>query len=479
MPDRRSARERDLDLRIEASGDLSALRPVIEDLWTGLEGQEQPATVSELLFRAKLALLFGMPETALELFARAGSSASDPSSMLAALDRLVRFRDELPCVLDAIGLVRLFLLATPPAAAPEIGGERVSAERSFHLDPPAVIVAGGTGRHADGTVREYHDLVIDGLRDFSGTVISGGTAAGVSRMVGDLQERRGPAVTTVGYLPAGCSGSAEVDGRYRKIVRTAGSTFSVREPIRYWEDILGSRIAPAEVRLIGINGGAISAMEYRIACALGARVGVVPESGGAAAAVLEEPFWKDRPNLVPLPDDVETVRAFVAADRPEMEGETRERLARAIHEEYRAMRLSQAADAAGDPSLAEWQALPETLRRSNYSQAETIERNLNALGFRVVRTSEAGAPAVDLSEPEYELLAEMEHGRWNADRLLDGWRWGPKKDVERKLSPHLVPWRDLPDDVKEYDRNAVRQIPALLDGIGYLVTRAEEFDRGA
>jgi hypothetical protein len=40
--------------------------------------------------------------------------------------------------------------------------------------------------------------------------------------------------------------------------------------------------------------------------------------------------------------------------------------------------------------------------------------------------------------------------------------WGKKKDSAKKKSPYLVRWTDLPDDVKEWDRNAVCIIPELL-----------------
>ncbi len=69
------------------------------------------------------------------------------------------------------------------------------------------------------------------------------------------------------------------------------------------------------------------------------------------------------------------------------------------------------------------------------------------------------------------MLAEIEHGRWNAERLINGWRWGEEKDHEKKTSPHLVSWAELPGDVKEWDRAAVRKIPKILASIGLKVKR--------
>jgi hypothetical protein len=58
-------------------------------------------------------------------------------------------------------------------------------------------------------------------------------------------------------------------------------------------------------------------------------------------------------------------------------------------------------------------------------------------------------------------MAEMEHERWVAERLLDGWLIG-EKDHEKKTSPYLVPWNNLSEDVKDYDRETVRELPNFL-----------------
>jgi hypothetical protein len=71
-------------------------------------------------------------------------------------------------------------------------------------------------------------------------------------------------------------------------------------------------------------------------------------------------------------------------------------------------------------------------------------------------------------------MAELEHGRWNVERLRDDWRYGPMKDEQKKIHPCLVPWDVLPDGetgVKKYDRNAVRAFPEILARAGLEVYR--------
>ncbi len=71
-----------------------------------------------------------------------------------------------------------------------------------------------------------------------------------------------------------------------------------------------------------------------------------------------------------------------------------------------------------------------------------------------------------LGKAGLERLAEMEHGRWNVERLLLGWRWAEAKDVARKLSPYLVPWDKLPPEIQEYDLDAIRSLPAKFREAG-------------
>jgi hypothetical protein len=65
----------------------------------------------------------------------------------------------------------------------------------------------------------------------------------------------------------------------------------------------------------------------------------------------------------------------------------------------------------------------------------------------------------------------MEHGRWVVERLRSGWRYARDRDAAKKLSPYLVPWEQLPDNIKEYDRIGVRNWPEILRTAGFEVVR--------
>ena len=51
-----------------------------------------------------------------------------------------------------------------------------------------------------------------------------------------------------------------------------------------------------------------------------------------------------------------------------------------------------------------------------------------------------------------ERLAERTHEAWAARRLAEGWRWGPERSDARKEHPCLVPYAQLPEAEKDYDR---------------------------
>jgi hypothetical protein len=75
------------------------------------------------------------------------------------------------------------------------------------------------------------------------------------------------------------------------------------------------------------------------------------------------------------------------------------------------------------------------------------------------------------TEKEIEVMAEMEHARWNVERLLAGWKLAEKRDISKKLSPYLVSWRELPEDAKKWDRETVRKIPEFLAKVSLEIRR--------
>ena len=62
-----------------------------------------------------------------------------------------------------------------------------------------------------------------------------------------------------------------------------------------------------------------------------------------------------------------------------------------------------------------------------------------------------------------ESLAEQVHENWSLSRINDGWTYGSQRNDEKKTTPCLVPYNELPDSEKEYDRiTAIQTLKFIL-----------------
>jgi hypothetical protein len=70
-----------------------------------------------------------------------------------------------------------------------------------------------------------------------------------------------------------------------------------------------------------------------------------------------------------------------------------------------------------------------------------------------------------------ELLARNAHDVWARQRLADGWRHGPQRDDARKEHPSLVPYEELSESEKEYDRSTALETLKAMIAMGYRVEK--------
>jgi hypothetical protein len=70
-----------------------------------------------------------------------------------------------------------------------------------------------------------------------------------------------------------------------------------------------------------------------------------------------------------------------------------------------------------------------------------------------------------------ELLARNAHENWAQQRLRDGWRYGPGRDDARKEHPCLVPYEQLPESEKEYDRKTAMETVRSILALGYRIVK--------
>lgn len=70
-----------------------------------------------------------------------------------------------------------------------------------------------------------------------------------------------------------------------------------------------------------------------------------------------------------------------------------------------------------------------------------------------------------------EKIAENVHEVWAAERLAQGWRYGDRRDDVLKTTPCLVPYSELPESEKEYDRNTALETIKLIVAMGYRIVK--------
>ena len=70
-----------------------------------------------------------------------------------------------------------------------------------------------------------------------------------------------------------------------------------------------------------------------------------------------------------------------------------------------------------------------------------------------------------------ELIAKNVHDVWAAGRIKEGWIFGEVKDPNKKTTPLLVPYEELPESEKDYDRNTAYETLKLIIKLGYKITK--------
>jgi len=347
----------------------------------------------------------------------------------------------------------------------------VSPQDSF------VILSGACTPELQSEVDKFKPHLLRACEGLSFRLLSGGTRVGISGIAGDIAEQSGGRILACGYLPRSLPLLVRPDenlARFAKLIPSAGTDFTPLEPLQGWTDLVAAGVGPCRVKLLCYGGGQIARAECAAALALGARVGVVEDPVLPAERKFNNPEWQDHPNLLRLPLDSSTLRAFLLLDGLPCRRDDFEIAARQSHEEYRKSAVP------SEPSLRPWEELSPDLQLSNFHQIAYAENILKTARLGVRKLTSLDQPLLNMAEVIGEegirRLAEMEHGRWNAERLSRGWRYDEIKDTKNERSPYIVPWEQVPEFVREYDYNIVRKWPRTFRAAGLEIYRLGEAD---
>lgn len=82
--------------------------------------------------------------------------------------------------------------------------------------------------------------------------------------------------------------------------------------------------------------------------------------------------------------------------------------------------------------------------------------------------------AIELSAELLELtekIAENVHDVWAERRIREGWSYGEIRDDVNRKTPCLVPYNELPESEKEYDRSTALETVKVIISLGYEIKK--------
>ena len=74
-------------------------------------------------------------------------------------------------------------------------------------------------------------------------------------------------------------------------------------------------------------------------------------------------------------------------------------------------------------------------------------------------------------EPLVEEMSKNVHEVWAATRISQGWTYGKERNDAEKKHPCLVPYEELSEEEKEYDRNTSIETIKLILKLGFTITK--------
>ena len=81
---------------------------------------------------------------------------------------------------------------------------------------------------------------------------------------------------------------------------------------------------------------------------------------------------------------------------------------------------------------------------------------------------------VKLPEDLEQLVEHMSknvHEVWAETRISQGWTFGEKRNDDLKTHPCLIPYEELPEEEKEYDRNTSIGTLKLIMKLGFRICK--------
>lgn len=123
-----------------------------------------------------------------------------------------------------------------------------------------------------------------------------------------------------------------------------------------------------------------------------------------------------------------------------------------------------------------WINIEENMRWANRYQIDAYLTYLNTMGYKITRSLNEGQNEIPpeiynekLNENKLQILMRMEKYRWNAERTIEGWKYGEVRNNNYRIHNLIVPFYKIPQKEKLKDRQVIDNLPYLIALAGYKI----------
>lgn len=123
-----------------------------------------------------------------------------------------------------------------------------------------------------------------------------------------------------------------------------------------------------------------------------------------------------------------------------------------------------------------WCGLEENMRWANRYQIDAYQTYFRTLGYDLVHSLDSDMKPVspdrfieNLSDDQMLVLMRMEKHRWNAERSIEGWRYGSIRNDVHRVHHLIVPFHKVDGKAKLKDKSVIINMPYLMELAGYKI----------
>lgn len=266
-----------------------------------------------------------------------------------------------------------------------------------------------------------------------------------------------PVEIDMGYLAAFC-----FELETERPVRKAGPDFFAGELYPFFRlsggTVYVQRITQADLDALATEVGLIPVDEEGIGRLAGERL-ELPDLVDCVSAQAKHGGYLDSKDIALLNEDPEYVILS-----------NRERIALESFETYK----EQVRGQGGTPEYEGFFDQPKEMQQTALDNITKYRAKAERFGYRIVLKTAVGygdKVIPKFEDVEMEQLAKMEHDRWMAQKISQGYQRGDIKDEEAKTHPCLVPYEELPENEKDKDRRNIRNMIPFLEELGLVICR--------